>query len=64
MTFDPPTKAASHLPIFISLYARSSAYIEELHAVSTVKDGPIKPNANDIRFAKSARAKLSRRNED
>ena len=54
----PPTIAESHSPIRMELKAQSSAYIDELQAVSIMNDGPRKPNANDTRFANIARLEL------
>lgn len=41
--FEPPTRAASHSPFLMALYASSNAYKLEEHAVFTVQLGPI-PN--------------------
>lgn len=57
-----PTKAASHSPVLIALKAESSAYIDELQAVSTMIDGPCNPKLYEIRFANKARVKLIRKN--
>lgn len=56
--FVPPTMAASHSPIRMELNAQSKACVEELHAVSTMKDGPFNPKANEIRFASIPRHEL------
>lgn len=55
---DPPTNAASHSPLRIALKAQSSAYIDELQAVSSRKEGPVSPKVKEIRFANIARLQL------